>query len=182
VIKGSQRKTRVNERIRVREVRVVDEDGTQIGIMRTLDALDLAKKKKLDLVEVAPNARPPVCRIMDYGKYRYKQTKREHEARKKQHNVSLKEIKLRPKTGEHDYQFKVKHIERFLKQLNKVKVTIMFRGREMSHPEIGREILERICEHFGDKVEIEKRPHLDGRNMTMILAPGEFFKESEEDS
>lgn len=150
--------------------------------MRTLDALDLAKKKGLDLVEVAPKAKPPVCRIMDYGKYRYKQSKREQEARKKQHQVTLKEIKLRPKTGEHDYQFKVKHIERFLGDGDKVKVTIMFRGREMTHPDIGRGILERIIEHFGERVDVEKRPHMDGRNMTMILSANDLYDETAGDA
>ena len=145
--------------------------------MRTLEALDLAGKKGLDLVEVSPNGRPPVCRIIDYGKYQYKKSKREHEARKKQHKFSMKEIKLRPKTGEHDYQFKVSHIDRFLSKLSKVKVTIMFRGRENTHPEIGRDILLRIIEHFGDKVVVEQKPRREGRFMTMVLTPGDHYKE-----
>ncbi len=161
----------------MREVRVIGESGEQIGIMRTLEALDLAQKKGLDLVEVSPNGRPPVCRIIDYGKYQYKKSKREHEARKKQHKFSMKEIKLRPKTGEHDYQFKVSHIDRFLSKLSKVKVTIMFRGRENTHPEIGREILLRIIEHFGDKVVVEQKPRREGRFMTMVLTPGDHYKE-----
>ncbi len=149
--------------------------------MRTLEALDLAGKKGLDLVEVSPNGRPPVCRIIDYGKYQYKKSKREHEARKKQHKFSMKEIKLRPKTGEHDYQFKVSHIDRFLSKLSKVKVTIMFRGRENTHPEIGRDILLRIIEHFGDKVVVEQKPRREGRFMTMVLTPGDHFKEIAEE-
>lgn len=159
-------------------MRVVDEEGTQVGVMRTLDALDLARSKGLDLVEVAPNARPPVCRIMNYGKYLYQQSKREHAARKKQRNFSVKEIKLRPKTGEHDFTFKLRHIEEFLEKLNKVKVTILFRGRERSHPEIGERILARIAEYFGERVVVEQPARFEGRNMTMVLLPGETFKEA----
>lgn len=168
----------MNDKIRVREVRVVDEEGTQVGVMRTLDALDLARSKGLDLVEVAPKGRPPVCRIMDYGKYLYQQSKREHAARKKQKSFSVKEIKLRPKTGEHDFMFKLRHIEEFLAKLNKVKITILFRGRERTHPEIGEKILGRIAAHFGERVVLEQAPRLEGHNMTMVLAPGDAFKEA----
>jgi translation initiation factor IF-3 len=160
-------------------VRVVDEEGGQVGIMRTLDALDLARSKGLDLVEVAPKGRPPVCRIMNYGKYLYQQSKREHAARKKQRSFSVKEIKLRPKTGEHDYLFKVRHIETFLSKLNKVKVTILFRGRERTHPEIGEKILHRIAAHFGDRVIVEQQPRFEGHNMTMVLTPGNYYKEAD---
>jgi translation initiation factor IF-3 len=159
-------------------VRVVDEEGAQIGVMRTLDALDLARSKGLDLVEVAPNARPPVCRIMNFGKYLYQMSKREHAARKKQRSFSIKEIKLRPKTGEHDYLFKLRHIEEFLAKLNKVKVTILFRGRERTHPEIGERILSRIASYFGERVVVEQPPRFEGHNMTMVLTPGDWFKEA----
>ena len=141
---------RVNERIRVREIRVIDDTGQQLGIMPPPQALAIAKQKGLDLVEISPTAIPPVCRIMDFGKYQYQEQKRAREARKHQKVIEVKEIKFRPKVDEHDYQFKKKHIERFLEDGDKVKATIFFRGREMAHPEIGRRILERLVEELAD--------------------------------
>lgn len=157
--------------IRVREVRVVDQDGEQLGIMVTEDALQRAEEQGLDLVEVAPDAKPPVCRIMDYGKYRYQQSKRLQQAKKKQTVISVKEIKLRPKTEEHDYQFKTKHVRRFLQDGHKAKVTIMFRGREMAHVELGRRILDRIATDMEDICIVEQMPKQEGRNMIMVLGP-----------
>ncbi len=135
------------------------------------EAQEAARAQGLDLVEVAPNARPPVCRIMDYGRYKYEQAKAEREARKKQHVTQMKEIKMRPNIEEHDFEFKTRHIKRFLDDRNKVKVTIMFRGREMAHTENGREVLNDVVEEIGDLAIVEQRARLEGRNMFMILAP-----------
>ena len=162
---------RINEEIHIREVRVTSATGEQLGIMQTRDALRLAEEQHLDLVEVAPKAKPPVCRIMDFGKYRYEQQKREKEAKKKQKIISIKEVKLRPNIEQHDFDVKVKNAVRFVQEGNKVKVTIMFRGRELSHPELGREILDRVAATLGDTVSIERTAKLEGKNMTMILAP-----------
>jgi len=162
---------RVNDRIRIKEVRVISQDGTQLGIMPIEQALQMAYSQNLDLVEVAPEARPPVCRIMDYGKYRYEQSKKAREARKKQTIIELKEIKLRPKTEEHDFQFKARHAERFLKEGNKAKVTMMFRGREMIRMDRGKALLNRFVETLKDVAVVEQAPKIEGRNMTMILAP-----------
>jgi translation initiation factor IF-3 len=162
---------RINDRIRVPQVRVVGADGSQVGIMATPDALRMAEEQDLDLVEVAAQAEPPVARIMDYGKYKYEQAVRQREARKKQSHVVVKEMKMRPKIDRHDYETKKGHVVRFLKQGAKVKVTIMFRGREMIHPEIGRQLLERLSEDVAEIAKVETSPKLDGRNMTMVLAP-----------
>jgi translation initiation factor IF-3 len=162
---------RVNEMIRAREVRVISPDGEQLGIMPANDALQLAETKGLDLVEVAPDAKPPVCRIMDFGKYKYQQSKRLQQAKKKQKVISIKEIKLRPKTEEHDYQYKTKHIRRFLQDGHKAKVTIMFRGREMAHVDLGRRILDRVAVDLEDVGTVEQTPKQEGRNMTMVLSP-----------
>lgn len=162
---------RVNERIRIKEVRVISQDGTQLGILPIEQALHTAYEQHLDLVEVAPEARPPVCRIMDYGKYRYEQAKKAREAKKKQTVIELKEIKLRPKTEEHDFQFKARHAERFLKEGNKAKVTMMFRGREVIRMDRGRAVLDRFVEALKDVAVVEQAPKVEGRNMTMILAP-----------
>ena len=143
-------RTRVNERIRVREVRVIDDTGAQLGIMAPQQALTIARQKGLDLVEIAATAVPPVCRIMDFGRYQYQEQKRARQAKKHQKIIEVKEIKFRPKVDEHDYQFKKKHIERFLAEGDKVKATIFFRGREMAHPEIGRRILERLIDDLGE--------------------------------
>jgi translation initiation factor IF-3 len=161
---------RVNERIRVREIRVIDETGQQLGIMAPPQALAIARTKGLDLVEISPTAVPPVCRIMDYGRYQYQEQKRAREARKHQRIIEVKEIKFRPKVDEHDYQFKKKHIERFLADGDKVKATIFFRGREMAHPEIGRRILERLIGELGEAVLVESAPRQEGNQMHTILA------------
>jgi translation initiation factor IF-3 len=160
----------VNERIRVREIRVIDDTGQQLGIMAPPQALTIARQKGLDLVEISPTAVPPVCRIMDYGKYAYQEQKRAREAKKHQKIIEVKEIKFRPKVDEHDYQFKKKHIERFLAEGDKVKATIFFRGREMAHPEIGRRILERLIAELGDQALVESAPRQEGNQMHTILA------------
>jgi translation initiation factor IF-3 len=152
-------------------VRVINPDGEQLGILPIQEALESAKSLGLDLVEVAPEAKPPVCRIMNYGKYRYEQSKKTREARKKQTIIQVKEIKLRPKTEDHDFQFKAKHAERFLKEGNKTKVTMMFRGREMVHIDRGKVQLDRFADALKEVGVIEQHPKLEGRNMVMILAP-----------
>mgnify|MGYP004452382423 FL=1 len=162
---------RINEQIHIREVRVTSVTGEQLGIMPTREALRMAEEQHLDLVEVAPKAKPPVCRIMDFGKFRYEQQKREKEAKKKQKVISIKEVKLRPNIEQHDFDVKLKNALRFVEDGNKVKVTIMFRGRELSHPELGKEVLGRVAERLGDAVSIERNAKLEGKNMTMIVAP-----------
>jgi translation initiation factor IF-3 len=162
---------RINEQIRVPRVRLVDEDGSQVGIKSTKEALEYAYSKNLDLVEVAKQADPPVARVMDYGKWRYEQEQRAKQARKHQSQINIKEIKLRPKIGIHDYETKKGHVVRFLNQRAKVKVTIMFRGRETLHPERGRMLLERLAEDVKEIGLIEQQPLLDGRNMVMVLGP-----------
>lgn len=146
-------------------------DGEQLGIVPLKKALDLAAEEELDLVEVAPNATPPVCKIMDYGKFKYQQSKRSQEAKKKQTVIQVKEVKVRPKTDEHDLQVKIRHIKRFLAQKDKAKVTIVFRGREIAYTDQGMKILERIEQELRDEVVIEQHPKMEGRNMVMILAP-----------
>ena len=163
--------TRINERIRVPQVRLIDEDGSQIGIKATDEALEYAYGKNLDLVEVAPQAQPPVVRVMDYGKYRYQEEQKAKLARKHQSNVQVKEIKLRPKIATQDYETKKGHVLRFLNQRAKVKVTIMFRGRETSHPERGRDLLMRLADDVKEIGVVESPPLLDGRNMVMLLGP-----------
>ncbi len=163
--------TRINERIRVPEVRLIDENGQQQGVISRDEALDYARQRDLDLVEVAPDARPPVCRVLDYSKYKYEQEQKQKAARKHQQNITIREIKFRPKIAEHDYDTKKGHVVRFLKHRDKVKVTIMFRGREVTHPERGEMILNRLADELGDLAVIEQRPTQDGRNMTMMLAP-----------
>jgi translation initiation factor IF-3 len=152
-------------------VRLVDSDGSQVGIKTRDEALEYAFSQNLDLVEIAPTADPPVCRVMDYGKYRYEQEQKAKLARKHQSQIHVKEIKFRPKIGVHDYETKKGHVMRFLNQRAKVKVTIMFRGREQSHPERGRDLLMRLAEDVKDLGQIESPPLLDGRNMVMVLAP-----------
>ena len=170
-MRPSEPRTRVNEAIRVPEVRLIDDDGSQIGVKQRDEALEYAWAKNLDLVEVAPDARPPVCRVMDYGKYRYDQEQKQKIARKHQSTITIKEIKLRPKIDPHDYETKKGHVVRFLKHRDKVKVTIMFRGREMQHPERGRMLLERLAEDVAELGVIESEPLQDGRNMVMLLGP-----------
>jgi translation initiation factor IF-3 len=161
----------VNDRIRIPQVRVVGADGQQVGIIDTEKALELAQQQDLDLVEVAPQANPPVCKIMDYGKFKYEQDIRQREARKKQSNVVVKEMKMRPKIDTHDYETKKGHVVRFLRQGAKVKVTIMFRGRETARSELGRRLLDQLAEDVSDIAKVETPPKLDGRNMTMVLNP-----------
>jgi len=163
--------TRINERIRVPEVRLIGPDGDQVGILKTAEALRYAQERDLDLVEVAPDAKPPVCRILDYSKYKYEQNQRQKAARKHQQQITIREIKFRPKIAQHDYDTKKSHVERFLKARDKVKVTIMFRGREQAHPERGEMILNRLAEELGELAVVEQRPIQDGRNMTMMLGP-----------
>jgi translation initiation factor IF-3 len=162
---------RINENIRASQVRLIDDDGSQLGIKPTKEAMQYAFDKGLDLVEVASQADPPVARVMDYGKYRYEQEQKAKLARKHQTQINVKEIKLRPKIGIHDYNTKKGHVERFLNQRAKVKVTIMFRGRETTHPERGRDLLLRLAEDVKEIGQIESQPLLDGRNMVMVLGP-----------
>ena len=162
---------RINDAIRAPRVRLVDEDGSQVGIKQTDEALEYAYSKNLDLVEVAAQADPPVARVMDYGKYRYEQEQKAKLARKNQSQIHVKEIKLRPKIGQHDYETKKGHVVRFLNQRAKVKVTIMFRGRETTHPERGKDLLIRLAEDVREVGLIESPPLLDGRNMVMLLGP-----------
>lgn len=162
---------RVNEKIRVKEVRLVDPDGGQIGIKSIEEARWLANQLELDLVEVAPDARPPVVRMMDYGKYKYDQSVKAREARKNQTRTVIKEVQFRPKIGASDFEVKRKRVEKFLRDHDKVKVTMRFRGREVTHPEIGNEILERLQKSVADFGEVEAPPKMEGRQMTMVLAP-----------
>jgi translation initiation factor IF-3 len=163
--------TRINERIRVPDVRLINETGEQVGIVKTPEALEYARERDLDLVEVAPNSKPPVARVLDYSKYKYEQEQKAKAARKHQQQVNVREIKLRPKIAQHDYETKRGHVERFLKQQDKVKVTIMFRGREQSHPERGRMLLDRLLEDVSEIGVVESPPLQEGRNMTMLLGP-----------
>lgn len=167
----SKDELRVNEEIRVKDVRLVDDTGEQLGVMPSKEALKIAQGKGLDMVMVAPNAKPPVCKIMDVGKYKYEQSKREREARKKQRIINVKEVKLRPNIEDHDFEVKTRNAIRFLEDGDKVKVTIMFRGREVSHPELGRELLVRVAEVVKELATVERNPKLEGRNMTMFLSP-----------
>lgn len=160
---------RINQFIQASEVRVISESGEQLGIIPTREAVDRAKELDLDLVEIAPKAKPPVARIMDYGKYRYEQEQKAKQARKKQTIIEVKEIKFRPKIGGGDYGTKKRHVERFLKAGSKVKVTIMFRGREMAHPELGRQILDKLVDDVAEYATVESPPKQDGRNMIMVL-------------
>ena len=162
---------RINEEIRAREVRVITADGEQLGIMSGRAAQQLAVERHLDLVEIAPTAKPPVCKIMDYGKFRYEQQKREKEARKKQKTFDIKEVKLRPGIEDHDFNVKYKNAVRFLEDGDKVKVTIMFRGRELSHPGLGEVLLNKMAQQLKEIAVVERVPKLEGKNMIMIVAP-----------
>ncbi|TNE48384.1 MAG: translation initiation factor IF-3 [Deltaproteobacteria bacterium] len=162
---------RVNEAVRAREVRLIGADGEQVGIVSSRQALEMAEEAGLDLVEVAPNARPPVCKLLDYGKYKYEQKQKAKEARRNASHIQVKEVKLRPKTDEHDILTKIRHIRRFLEDGDKAKVTIMFRGREITHSDRGRTILERIKEEIGEEANVEMGPRMEGRTMIMIMAP-----------
>ena len=163
--------TRINERIRAREIRVVDDDGSQLGVMTPHDAMVRAQERGLDLVEVAPNANPPVCRIMDYGKYKYELKKKAAVSKAKAHAAILKEVKLRPRTDDHDLDFKLKNARRFLIEGDKVKVTLMFRGREIVHTELGREQMDKVKEILADIAAVENPPRMEGRFLSMILVP-----------
>jgi translation initiation factor IF-3 len=174
--------TRINERIRVPEVRVIDDEGNQVGMMKTPDAVKFAQERDLDLVEVAPEAKPPVCRVLDYSKYKYEQAQKLKQARKHQQQITIREIKFRPKIAEHDYDTKKHHVERFLRHKDKVKITIMFRGREVTHPERGVMILDRLAEELAALGVVEQRPTQDGRNMTMMLGPSKAVLAGKVDS
>jgi translation initiation factor IF-3 len=163
--------TRINDGIRALEIRVIAEDGAQLGIMTPAQAVRIAEEKGLDVVEVSPTANPPVCRIMDYGKYKFMEAKREHAARAKQKNIVVKEVKFRPRTDDHDFDFKVKHILRFLEEGDKVKVVVMFRGREVVHRDIGFRIIEDVLGRVADKCVVEKPAGIDGRDMHAIISP-----------
>lgn len=161
----------MNYRIRIPQVRVIDYDGKQLGVMSTRDAQRLANDRGLDLVEVAPTVRPPVCRIMDYGRYKYEQNKKARTTKKKQHVTQVKEMHFRPKTDEHDYRFKLKHVREFLEEGDKVKVSVDFRGREMAHQEFGHKLVERLVKDVADTGQVEQRAKLEGRNLILLLAP-----------
>ncbi len=161
----------MNERIRAREVLVIDENGQKLGVMPTREALNLARERGLDLVEVSPNANPPVCRIMDFGKYKYQMQKKMHEAKKKQKTIEVKTVKIRPRTDEHDMQVRIKQVRKFLEKGNKVKAIVMFRGREQAHVDLGEAQLLKIYDAVKDIAEMERKPKKEGRDMIMILAP-----------
>ncbi len=169
-----QRETRVNERIRAREVRLIDENGEMVGVMAPARALEIARERDLDLVEISPNANPPVCKLMDYGRYKYEQAKKENEARKNQKTITLKEIRLSPRTDEHDVDVKTRKIQEFLAEGDRVRVSVKFRGAELRHPDIGRKLLDGIAEDLKGTVVIERSPMMEGKMMSMILsrAPG----------
>jgi len=157
--------------VRAREVRLIDENGEQLGVFSSREAFRIAQERGLDLVEVAPNAKPPVCKLMDYGRYKYEQAKREREARKKQKVITIKEVKMRPNIDDHDFAVRQRQAESFLRDGDKVKATIMFRGREVVHAQLGKEVLDRLLETVKDICVVERPPRLEGRNMIMILAP-----------
>jgi len=161
----------VNESIRAREVRLIDADGEQLGVKSRQEALEIARTLELDLVLVAPNAKPPVCRIMDYGKYRYEQQKREREARKKQRVINIKEVRFTPAIGDHDFNTKLRHTRRFIKSGDKVKASVRFRGRAITHKDLGQEVLQRLADEVKDIAIVESRAKMEGRQMFMVLAP-----------
>jgi translation initiation factor IF-3 len=163
--------TRVNERIRIREVRLIDDEGQQIGIIPTREALEMAREKGLDLVEVAPNASPPVCRLMDYGKFRYEQSRKERESRRHQHVTRLKEVRIEPKIGRADLETKGRQAAKFLDGGDKVKLTVLFRGRSITHPELGKDLLDQLAVQLEEHGTIEQTARMEGRTMTMYMAP-----------
>jgi translation initiation factor IF-3 len=173
--------TRINDRIRVPEVRLIGADGKQIGIVKTSEALTYAQERDLDLVEVAPDARPPVCRVLDYSKYKYEQAQKQKAARRHQQQITVREIKFRPKIAQNDYDTKKGHVARFLRNRDKVKITIMFRGREVTHPERGTALLDKLAGELSDIGVVEQSPVQDGRNMTMLLAPSKAVLAGEKD-
>ncbi|HEY4601111.1 MAG TPA: translation initiation factor IF-3 [Cerasibacillus sp.] len=161
----------VNEKIRAREVRLIDSNGDQLGVKSRKEALDIAKTRNQDLVLVAPNAKPPVCRIMDFGKYRYEQQKKEKEARKKQRVINVKEVRFTPAIGDHDFNTKLRNARKFLEKGDKVKATVRFRGRAITHKDLGREVLERLADELKEVAVVESKARMEGRNMFMMLAP-----------
>ena len=173
--------TRINDRIRVPEVRLIGDDGKQVGVVKTAEALAYAQERDLDLVEVAPDARPPVCRVLDYSKYKYEQAQKQKAARRHQQQITVREIKFRPKIAQNDYDTKKGHVSRFLKNRDKVKITIMFRGREVTHPERGTALLDRLAGELSDIGVVEQAPVQDGRNMTMLLAPSKAVLSGEKE-
>ncbi|HTU85632.1 MAG TPA: translation initiation factor IF-3 [Solirubrobacteraceae bacterium] len=173
--------TRINDRIRVPEVRLIGDDGKQVGVVKTSEALVYAQERDLDLVEVAPDARPPVVRVLDYSKYKYEQAQKQKAARRHQQQITVREIKFRPKIAQNDYDTKKGHVARFLRHRDKVKITIMFRGREVTHPERGTALLDRLASELSDIGVVEQSPVQDGRNMTMLLAPSKAVLAGEKD-
>ena len=178
---GGNRDARTNRRIKAREVRVIGPEGEQLGVLPIEQALARAQELGMDLVEVSPMAKPPVCKIMDYGKFKYLEKKKQNEAKKKQVVVQLKEVKLRPRTEEHDYDVKLKKVREFLGEANKARITVMFRGREMSHKELGQKVLQRVIEDLRDVAVIEAAPRVEGRQMFMILAPNPRMLQAQRD-
>jgi translation initiation factor IF-3 len=172
--------TRVNERIRIREVRLIDDAGEQVGIIPTRDALEMARERGLDLVEVAPNAVPPVCRLMDYGKFRYEQSRKERESRRNQHVIELKEVRIRPKIDDHDLETKGRQAAKFLDGGDKVKLTVTFKGREMAHPDIGKGLLDQLADMLRPHGTVEAMPRLEGRAMIMFMNPVKAKQNSNE--
>ena len=170
--------TNVNRDIKAKQIRVIDPDGKQLGIFDLEEALRMADEYGLDLVEVAPNAQPPVCRIMDYGKYRYQQAKKMKDAKKRQTIIQVKEVKLSPKTEEHDLRYKIQHIKRFLSEGNRAKITIVFRGREIAHPDVAKRVIDRILEELKDISIVDQVPKMEGRRMTFVLRPAQHTKSS----
>jgi translation initiation factor IF-3 len=170
-VKNIAKRINVNKRIRAKEVRLIDADGKQLGVVPFMEALETAKTQGLDLVEVAPNVTPPVCRIMDYGRYKYQQSKKLQEAKKRQSTFQVKEIKLRPRTGEHDFQVKMRHAKRFLDHRDKVKITVIFRGREMAYTNLGKALLDRVVEQTEEFAVVEQEARREGRILVMVLAP-----------
>ncbi len=168
---ATEKNHRINAEIRVPEVRLIDSEGEQLGVVKIAEALQKAEEADLDLVEIAPDAQPPVCRIMDYGKFRYQEQKRQQEARAKQKTVNVKEVKFRPATDEGDYQVKLRNVRRFIESGDKAKITLRFRGREMAHQKLGMQVLERVKDDLGELVQVESMPKLEGRQMVMVLAP-----------
>ncbi|WP_323017589.1 translation initiation factor IF-3 [Castellaniella sp.] len=168
---ATEKKHRINGEIRIHEVRLLGVEGEQLGIVRTADALVLAEQNDVDLVEISPTADPPVCRLMDYGKFKYQEQKRQAEARARQKIIQVKEVKFRPGTDEGDYQVKLRNLRRFIEDGDKAKVTLRFRGREMAHQELGMRVLERVRDDLGDLIQVEAMPKLEGRQMVMVLAP-----------
>ncbi len=171
ITNNRQPEARVNDRIRVPQVRVIGDDGQQVGVLPVREALAMAQSRGLDLVEVSPTARPPVCRIMDYGKFKYEQNLRARKAKKKQHQMQLKEIKMRPKIDDHDYGFKMRHARDFLGERDKVKFTITFRGREIAHTELGHGLMQKILAELADVALVESPPRMEGKSLTAVLMP-----------